>query len=134
MSVEFIQDASSGMYLLLAYIFAILFVLVLLILYVKLCDYVNDCMDIAKTLYIIGAEKKNLYLSFMLQASVPALISAIMPVVISLPVSWLVARSLGEILPMDGAMLLVYIAAAILVAAVFMYPVHFTLRKNMGKF
>lgn len=133
-SVDFMHDASSGFYLLLAYIFAIIFVLVLLILYAKLSDYVNDCMDIAKTLYIVGAEKRNLYLSFILQASGPALVSAILPVVISLPASCLVAKSLGEVLPMDGTMLLVYITSAILVTVVYLYPIHSSLRRNMRKF
>lgn len=133
-SVDFMHDASSGVYLLLAYIFAIMFMLVLLILYAKLSDYVNDCMDIAKTLYIVGAEKRSLYLSFMLQASMPALASAIIPIFLSLTISRLVAKSLGENLQMDGAMLLVYITSAILVAAVYMCPVHSTLRRKMNKF
>lgn len=133
-SVEFLQDASSGLYLLLTYIFAILFMLVLLILYVKLCDYVNECSNIVKALYIIGAEKKSIYLSLMLQASVPALISALMPMAISIPISWFVARSLGVTLPMSGEILLVYIIVAILVATVYICPIHVTLRKNMGKF
>lgn len=134
MSVEFVHGASSGIYLLLAYIFAILFGLVLLILYAKLNDYVNDCTEIVKTLYIVGAEKKTLYLSFMLQASISALAAAIIPVCLSLTIFCFVAKSLGEILTMNGATLLVYFVSAMLVVAVYLCPVHFTLRRKMRHF
>lgn len=133
-SVEFIQSASSGLYLLFAYIFTILYLLVLVILYVKLYDYVNDCMDMINILHILGAEKKVLYLSFMKQATIPAFLSASIPVVISFAISWLVANSLGITLPMDVPIIFVYGTAAMLVAVVFVCPVHFTLRRNMREF
>ena len=38
---DFLREMSSGVYLLLGYIFAALFLLILLILYVRLCDYIE---------------------------------------------------------------------------------------------
>lgn len=38
---DFLREMSSGVYLLLAYIFSALFLFILLIIYVRLCDYIE---------------------------------------------------------------------------------------------
>ncbi len=46
---DFLREMSSGVYLLLGYIFAALFLLILLILYVRLCDYIEGSRPLIRT-------------------------------------------------------------------------------------
>ena len=56
---DFLREMSSGVYLLLGYIFAALFLLILLILYVRLCDYIEGSRPLIRSLYRLGASKRT---------------------------------------------------------------------------
>ena len=46
---DFLREMSSGVYLLLGYVFAALFLFILLILYVRLCDYIEGSRPLIRT-------------------------------------------------------------------------------------
>ena len=84
---DFLREMSSGVYLLLAYIFSALFLFILLIIYVRLCDYIEGSRPLIRSLHRLGASKRTLYLSYIRQAGVSAAIAVAAPFLISLPLT-----------------------------------------------
>ncbi|MEI3063196.1 MAG: ATP-binding cassette domain-containing protein [Oscillospiraceae bacterium] len=109
---DFLREMSSGVYLLLAYIFSALFLFILLIIYVRLCDYIEGSRPLIRSLHRLGASKRTLYLSYIRQAGVSApAIAVAAPFLISLPLTALLCAWQNAPLHIDGVMLAAYEAA-----------------------
>lgn len=130
-SISFAQGAAPGYYLLTAYLFAILFALVALILYVKLCDYIRGQSDIINALYTLGASKSVIFQSFLRQASIPATVAVLVPVLLSILAMALVTHSLGMQLHWGIPDLAGYVGVTLLMVGVYICPIQTTLRKYL---
>ena len=128
---DFLREMSSGVYLLLGYIFAALFLFVLLILYVRLCDYIEGSRPLICSLHRIGASKRTLYRSYIRQDGISAAVAVAAPFLISLPLTALLCVWQRAPLHLDGGMLAVYTALAALLLFTYWHPVHRTLKRAL---
>ena len=126
---EFLREMSSGVYLLLGYIFAAQFLFILLILYVRLCDYIEDSRKRIRSLHIIGASKRTLYYSYIRQDATSAAVAVAAPFLICLPLTVLLCLWQKAPLHLDGCMLAVYAALAVLLLLTYWHPVHRSLKR-----
>lgn len=131
--VDYMQKISRGIYLLMAYLFSILFLFILIILCIKICDYIEGCRDTMRSLYVIGACRRDLYYSYMRQIFPMAMTAAIIPVAVSGILLALVATSVNVTMVINGIMIAVYIAVAALICSAYLYPAHRTLKKILRK-
>lgn len=126
---DFLREMSSGVYLLLGYIFAALFLLILLILYVRLCDYIEGSRPLIRSLHRLGASKRTLYRSYIRQDGISAAAAVAAPFLISLPLTALLCVWQKAPLHLDGGMLTVYAALAALLLFTYWHPVHRSLKR-----
>ena len=133
LQIDFVEEKSTGIYLLLAYLFGILFLFVIIILYVKLCDYIENNRSNIRALYIIGASKQDLYRSFMRQAFFTASIAAIMPIIVCEVLTILTAMSLNIPAVVNGTVFAVYLGVGGLIVCSYLCPIHRTLKNILRK-
>ena len=126
---DFLREMSSGVYLLLGYIFAALFLLILLILYVRLCDYIEGSRPLIRSLHRLGASKRTLYRSYIRQDGISAAAAVAAPFLISLPLTALLCVWQKAPLHLDGGMLAAYAALAALLLFTYWHPVHRSLKR-----
>lgn len=126
---DFLREMSSGVYLLLGYIFAALFLFILLILYVRLCDYIEGSRPLIRSLHRLGASKRTLYRSYIRQDAISAATAVAAPFLISLPLTALLCAWQKAPLRFDGGMLAVYAALAALLLFTYWHPVHRSLKR-----
>ena len=126
---DFLREMSSGVYLLLGYIFAALFLLILLILYVRLCDYIEGSRPLIRSLHRLGASKRTLYRSYIRQDGISAGAAVAAPFLISLPLTALLCAWQKAPLHLDGRMLAAYVALAALLLFTYWHPVHRSLKR-----
>ncbi len=134
MKIDFMHETSTGIYLLLAFLFGILFLFILVILYVKLCDYIRNNQKTIRTLYTIGASKRMLHGSYIRQASTAAVFAATIPAIVCIPLIVLVSIAVNTEVAINVPVLLAYIGASVLVAIIYLAPIHGTLRKIFREF
>ena len=132
--IDFMHETSTGIYLLLAFLFGILFLFILVILYVKLCDYIRNNQKTIRTLFTIGASKRMLHNSYIRQASRAALFAATIPAIVCVPLITLVSITVNTEVAINIPVLLAYIGASVLVAIIYLAPIHGTLRKIFREF
>lgn len=128
---DFLREMSSGVYLLLGYIFAALFLLILLILYVRLCDYIEGSRPLIRSLHRLGASKRTLYRSYIRQDGISAAAAVAAPFLISLPLTALLCAWQKAPLRLSGGTLAVYAALAALLLFTYWHPVHRSLRRAL---
>ena len=126
---DFLREMSSGVYLLLGYIFAALFLFALLILYVRLCDYIEGSRPLIRSLHRLGASKRTLYRSYIRQDGISAAAAVAAPFLISLPLTALLCVWQKAPLHLDGGMVAVYAALAALLLFTYWHPVHRSLKR-----
>ena len=126
---DFLRGLSSGVYLLLGYLFAALILLILLILYVRLCDYIESSRPLIRSLHLLGASKRTLYRSYLGQAQAAAMASVIAPFLISLLLTAALCIWQKTPLRLQGGMLAVYAASALTLMGVYLSPVRRALKR-----
>ena len=126
---DFLREMSSGVYLLLGYIFAALVLFILLILYVRLCDYIEGSRPLIRSLHRLGASKRTLYRSYIRQDGISAAAAVTAPFLISLPLTALLCAWQKAPLHLDGGMLAAYAALAALLLFTYWHPVHRSLKR-----
>ena len=109
--------------------FAALFLLILLILYIQLCDYIEGSRPLIRSLYRLGASKRTLYRSYIRQDGISAAAAVAAPFLISLPLTALLCVWQKAPLHLDGRMLAVYAALAALLLFTYWHPVHRSLKR-----
>ena len=132
-SVDAMLYASPGIYILMLCLFCILFLLMMIIIYVKLCDYIENSRKAIRSLHIIGASKRDLYRSYIKQDTQAAVFAFALPLLICIPVIYLIAASLGVEWEIGLPVLMVYAATSLLIVSAYWYPVHRTLRSIMKR-
>ena len=130
---EFLREMSSSVYLLLGYIFAALFLFILIIIYVRLCDYIETCRGIIRSLHILGAPRRMLYISYVRQDAVSAVMAVTAPFLICMPLTALLCAWQKARFTLDGGMLAVYAALSALLFAAYYFPIHRSLRRVMRR-
>ena len=126
---DFLREMSSGVYLLLGYVFVALFLFILLILYVRLCDYIEGSRSLIRTLHRLGASKRTLYRSYIRQDGISAAAAVAAPFLISLPLTALLCVWQKAPLHLDGGMVAVYAALSVLLLFTYWHPVHRSLKR-----
>lgn len=126
---DFLRGLSSGVYLLLGYLFAALLLLVLLILYVRLCDYIESSRPLIRSLHLLGASKRTLYRSYIGQAQAAAMAAVLAPFLISLLLTAALCVWQKAPLALHGGMPAGYAASAAMLLAVYLSPV----RRSMNR-
>lgn len=132
-TVDYMRQDSQGIYLLLAYVFCIIFLFTLIILYIKICDYIEGCRDTMRSLYVIGASRRDLYRSYMRQIFPMAMTSAIISITVGGILLVLEAASVNAPTVINGIIIAVYIGVVALICGAYLYPAHRTLKKILRR-
>lgn len=130
-SVEYSYNVSKGIYLMCLFLLCALSLFMLIILYMKLYEYVDDCQGTIRTLSTIGASKETIHASFIRQAAGAALVAVIVPMILSIVLVCMVASSIEQKFMADIPLVAAYAAAGILITGGYVLPVHNRLKKIM---
>ena len=117
------MEMSKGIYLMLAMIFAAMFLFVLIIVYMKLSDYIDDSRKTVKILSILGASNKTIKASYFRQSLVAAIVAAVLPTVISVALYIPATASVVQKTNIDIWAILGYLIVCLMMAAAFILPV-----------
>lgn len=128
-SVEYSYNVAKGIYLMCLFLFCALSLFMLIILYMKLYEYVDDCQGTIRTLSTIGASKETIHASFIRQTAGAALVAVIVPMILSIVLVCIVASSIEQKFMADIPLVAAYAAAGILIAGGYVLPVHNRLKK-----
>lgn len=130
-SVDAMLYASPGVYALMLCVFCILFSLMMVIICVKLYDYIESSRKTIRSLHILGAPKRAIYHSYIKQDMHAAVLAIFVPLLICVPVIKLVAASLSAKWEIGLPVLLVYTITALLIVSAYWLPVHCSLKSTL---
>ena len=131
--VEEGQELSTGIYLMLMFIFSAMFVFVLIIVYMKLRDYIDDSRKTIKTLSTIGAPNGVITSSYIRQSTVSAIIAVIASSIISIALFLLAAIPAAQKPAVDVSLILTYLTVGVLTVCTFTLPVSRSLKEILEK-
>ncbi len=129
----FMKSASVGYFVMLLYLFCILMLFILVIVSVRLRDYVESRGEYIKTLSALGAPGKVLYSSYMRQAAANAALAALLPVLLYGPLLALALIPAGVGPVFNGTVAAVHIAAALAVSTAYLLPTHGALKSVLRR-
>lgn len=127
------QELSTGIYLMLIFIFSAMFVFILIIVYMKLCDYINDSHKTIKTLSTIGAPNSVITSSYIRQSAVSAVIAVVGSTIASIVLFLLAAIPAAQKPAVDVPLLLAYLIVSMLIVCTFILPVYHSLTVILDK-
>lgn len=127
--IEYSYDVAKGIYLMLLFLFCAMGLFMLIILYMKLYEYIDDCQGTIRTLSTIGASKEMIHTSFIRQAVGAALVAVIVPMILSTVLMCMVASSIEQKFMADIPLIAAYAVAGILTAGGYVLPVHNRLKQ-----
>lgn len=127
--VEVWHQVTKGIYLMFLFLFCALGLLLLVILYMKLYEYIDDCRGTIRTLSTIGASGEVIRASFIRQAVGAALVAAAVPPVVSTALICRVASSIGQRFVVDAPLVATHATVGILTVCGFLLPVHNRLKQ-----
>ena len=127
------QELSTGIYLMLIFIFSAMFVFILIIVYMKLCDYINDSRKTIKTLSTIGAPNSVITSSYIHQSAVSAVIAVAGSTIASIVLFLLAAIPAAQKPSVDVPLLLAYLIVSVLIICTFILPVYHSLKVILDK-
>lgn len=125
------KESSMGIYIMALIIFGIMFAFILIILYVKLTDYVESQHENIRIFLILGASESDLYEAYMRLPIDVSMISVIVSYVIGLGLCILFFMNTGYYLVNNLTTICVHLIIAMLILAAFNVPVHFTLKDKL---
>lgn len=128
-SVEYSYDVAKGIYLMLLFLFCAMGLFMLIILYMKLYEYIDDCQGTIRTLSTIGASKEMIHTSFIRQAVGAALVAVIVPMILSIVLISMVESTVEQKFMIDIPIVAAYAVAGILTAGGYVLPVHNRLKQ-----
>ena len=126
-------ELSTGIYLMLIFIFSAMFVFILIIVYMKLCDYINDSHKTIKTLSTLGAPNSVITSSYIHQSAVSAVIAVVGSTIASIVLFLLAAIPAAQKPSVDVPLLLVYLIVSVLIVCTFILPVYHSLKVILDK-
>lgn len=127
------QELSTGIYLMLIFIFSAMFVFILIIVYMKLCDYINDSRKTIKTLSTLGASNSVITSSYIHQSAVSAVIAVVGSTIASIVLFLLAAIPAAQKPAVDVPLFLAYLIVSVLIVCTFILPVFHSLNVILGK-
>ena len=125
--------ASTGYFALLLYIFCILFLFTLVIVYVRLSDYIESRKGYIRTLSTLGAPKKSIYRSYIRQIGGNASFAAFAPVLLCIPLILLALIPAGVMPVINQTVIFVHAVVIAAIWAAYVLPTHGTLNKLLRK-
>lgn len=131
--VEEGQEMSTGIYLMLIFIFAAMFAFVMIIVYMKLRDYIEDSRKTVKTLSTIGAPNGVITSSYIRQSAVSAVIAVVASSIASVVLFLLAAIPAAQKPEADLPLILTYLAVGALTVCSFTLPVYHSLKVILEK-
>lgn len=131
--VEEGQELSTGIYLMLMFIFSAMFVFVLIIVYMKLRDYIDDSRKTIKTLSTIGASNGVITSSYIRQSAVSAVIAVVASSIASVVLFLLAAIPAAQKPAVDMSLVLTYLIVGVLTVCTFTLPVYHSLKGILEK-
>lgn len=117
------REMSTGVYFMLMFIFAAMLAFMLIIVYMKLCDYIADSRKTIRTLSILGASNGTIRGSYILQSFVSALTAAVLPAAGSAALFLLAAKTAAQKPSVSPSLVCVYFAVSAATACAFILPV-----------
>lgn len=126
------MELSKGIYLMLLFIFAAMFLFILIIVSMKLFDYINDSKKTVKTLSTLGASKKVIEASYIRQSMIAAVLASVLPGVISVILYIPATASATQKTTIDLGLISGYMTVSLLTAAAFILPVRRSLKGILG--
>ena len=127
------QELSTGIYLMLMFIFSAMFIFVLIIVRMKLRDYIDDSRKTIKTLWTVGASNGAIMSSFTRQSAVSSVAAAAVSAVLSLALLLLATIPAAVKPSLDLPLAAVYISISVLTVAAFILPVRRAVRGILSK-
>lgn len=125
------KESSLGIYIMTLFIIGIMFAFILVILYVRLTDYVESQHENIRTFHILGASETDLYESYMRLPINVSMISIIASFVVGLGLCILFFMNSGYHLIMNLTTFSVHMIIALLILIAFNVPVHITLKSKL---
>jgi ABC-type lipoprotein release transport system permease subunit len=128
------KESTIGVYIMALFIFSLMFAFILVILYVKLSDYVETQSKNIRLFYILGASKSDIYDSYMRLPLNISMISIVVSFIFGLGLCILFFQNTGYHLILNVTTIVVHLIIAMLILAAFNIPVHSTLKKKLKQF
>ncbi len=125
------SESSTGVYIMALVIFGIMFVFILVILHVKLSDYVETQSKNIRLFYILGASKSDIYDSYMQLPLNISMFSIVVSFIIGLGFCNLFFRNTGYHLLLNITTTVIHLIITMLILAAYIAPVHSTLKKKL---
>ncbi len=127
------KETSLGIYIMSLFIFGIMFAFILVILYVRLTDYVESQYKNIRIFHNLGGRESDLYKAYMRLPFNISMISIIISYVIGLGLSVLFFMNSGFHLIMNLTTVSGHIIIGILIFIAFNAPVHITMKNKLKK-
>lgn len=127
------QEASKGVYPMLAFLFSAMFALVLVIVSVKLCDYIEDSRKTITTLSTLGATNGAITASYLWQSALSAMLTLALSMGLSVVLVALASFSTTQKPTFDGPLGLAYLTVGVLTGCAFLLPVSQSLHAILKK-
>ena len=126
-------EMSKGIFLMLAFIFAAMFAFVMMIVGMKLQDYISDSRRTVKTLSAIGASNGMITSSYVRQSAVSSAIAALVSTAVSILLFLLAAIPAAQKPAFSLPLAAVYSGVSALTVAAFVLPVYRSLKVILRK-
>lgn len=130
---EYSMELSKGIYIMLIFIFSAMFIFVLIIVYMKLRDYIEDSRKTIKTLSTLGASNSVITASYIRQSAISAVIAAVVSAIVSLVLLIPATASVTQKLAVDVPLVLAYLIVSVLTVCTFILPVYHSLKAILEK-
>lgn len=132
--VDYARVVSKGIYLMLVFLFLASFVFILIILCVKLYDYMENNRKNIRILLTIGASKKTIYCSYMIQTIEVAAMAVIGSVVASIMFVMVVFSNMEETVSVNLPLIAAYMISAVAVLGAYVLPIHYRLKSILNEY
>ena len=117
------REMSAGVYYMLLFIFAAMLAFMLVIIYMKLCDYIADSRKTIHSLWTMGASNGMIMGSYLRQSAVSAVSAAVLPAVGSAALFLLATNAVTQKPQVTLTLLCTYSAVSAVTACAFLLPV-----------
>lgn len=127
------REMSTGVYFMLLFIFAAMLGFMLIIVYMKLCDYIEDSRKTIKALSTVGASNAMIRGSYIRQSLVSAVIAAVLPAAGSVALFLLATNTVAQKPSVSASLICAYFAVSAVTACAFILPVCRSIRSILER-
>ena len=130
---QILENGAIGIYILVEIILIVLSSFIIIILYAFLNEYIIGQNENINLLYILGASKRDIYNTYLLQSGLVALFTLILSVGIGFIFSNLFFTNTGYYILINNIMIITYLILSIIIILSFLFPVHIGLKNQLKK-